>query len=76
MKVASYNIHNDTCLIPYLIAEKVTNDKEIQDKLVVKCEKMYETSEHFRLSFKNKDARQVLEMWFNHWFLSINKKGK
>ena len=40
-----HNIHN-TAIVPYLIAEQITDDRDLQDKLCEMCEKQYANNEY------------------------------
>lgn len=71
------NIHNDTPLVPYLIAESIVQDRNAVTYLVKKSERIYECSLHFRtlISDKKSDCREVLRMFMNHWLQGFNLKN-
>ena len=64
---------NETEIVPYLIAEEVTNDPTKISLLVEKAETLYSKSAQFRKSLfrKGYDSRQVLETFMNHWLLAL-----
>lgn len=65
----AHNINN-TAVVPYIIAEKVTDNREQQDLLVERAERHYKENEIWRKQFnKAKDQREFLEMFMNHWKL-------
>ena len=66
---------NDTALVPYLIAEQVTNNVEEQDYLIERAERHYRNNEIWRKQLnRNKDQREFLFSFMEHWLLSKNKK--
>jgi len=65
------NIHN-TVIVPYLIAEKVTDNIEHQNILIDKAERIYANNETWRNQFnKSKDERVFLRTFMEHWNLSL-----
>jgi len=63
---------NNTAVVPYLIAEKVTDNREEQDLLVSRAERHYKDNETWRKQFnKSKDCRVFLETFMNHWLQSL-----
>ena len=68
---------NNTAVVPYLIAEQVTDNIEEQDYLIDRAERHYKDNEIWRKQFNTaKDQRQFLKMFMNHWKESYNKKPK
>jgi hypothetical protein len=67
-----HDIYKHTILVPYILAEQVSEDKKVQDALILKAEEYYRNSRPFRDSFKRNDVRAVLKMWFYHWLPQIN----
>ena len=71
-----HNIHN-TAIVPYLIAEQITDDRGLQDKLCEMCEKQYANNEYQRNQFyKSVDERQFVKMFMEHWLKSLHKPNK
>ena len=67
------NIHN-TALVPYLIAEKVTDNIRIQELLINKAERVYTNNETWRNQLhKSNDQRQFLKMFMEHWMNKLSK---
>jgi hypothetical protein len=67
------NIHN-TALVPYLIAEKVTDNIRIQELLINKAERVYTNNETWRNQLhKSNDQRQFLKMFMDHWMNKLSK---
>lgn len=65
------NIHN-TVIVPYIIAEKVTDNVKNQDILIEKSERIYASNETWRNQFnKAPDQREFLKMFMQHWNLSL-----
>ena len=65
------NIHN-TVIVPYIIAEKVTDNVKNQDILIEKSERIYANNETWRNQFnKSPDPREFLKMFMHHWNLSL-----
>lgn len=66
-----YDIHTDTPLVPYLIAERVADlgDEEMSTYLTERAERHYRDDEHFRkeINSKRNDPRQYLQMFMEHW---------
>ena len=54
-------------LIPELIAEGITTDPATVSRLCARARRHWKTNAGFRNSFKRKDERDVLAMWFEHW---------
>ena len=68
---------NNTVIVPYLIAEQVTDSRYLQDKLCEMCEKQYANNEHWRNQFhKSGDERQFVKMFMEHWLKSLHKPNK
>ncbi len=63
----SFSIDADTPLVPEVIAASITPEKDKQKSLCERARHHYSDNEDFRKSFKRKDPRDVLEMWFKHW---------
>lgn len=73
---AKSNIHN-TALVPYLIAEKVTENIRIQELLINKAEQVYANNETWRNQLhKSNDQRQFLKMFMEHWVNKLSKIKK
>lgn len=71
-----HDIHN-TAIVPYLIAEQITDNRDIQDKLCEMCEKQYANNEYWRNQFhKSVDERQFVKMFMEHWLKSLHKPNK
>jgi len=67
------NIHN-TVLVPYLIAEKVTDNLRIQEILICKSERVYAKNKTWRNQLhKSGDERQFLKMFMEHWMNKLIK---
>jgi len=65
-----FNIH-DTAVVPYIIAEKVTDNKTHQNFLIEKVEHIYNVNKTWREQLNtSKDQREFLKMFMEHW----NKK--
>lgn len=65
-----FDIHK-TAIIPYIIAEKVTNNKTHQNFLIEKVEHIYNVNKTWREQLNtSKDQREFLKMFMEHW----NKK--
>lgn len=70
------SIHN-TVLVPYLIAEKVTDNLRIQEILIQKSERVYINNQTWRNQLhKAHDQRQFLKMFMEHWMMKLSKKKK
>lgn len=67
-----------TSVIPEIIADILTRDKELADCLCARLRYHWNNQPSFRKSFKRKDARDVTKMWFKHWIISWNgsQRGK
>ena len=71
-----YDINN-TVVVPYLIAEQVTENVDFQDKLCEICEKQYANNEYWRNQFhKSGDERQFVKTFMEHWLKSLQKQNK
>lgn len=62
-----FSLDKNPCVIPEVIAESITKDKNKQTYLCNRARRHFADSENFRRSFKGKDEREVLGMWFKHW---------
>ena len=63
---------NNTEVVPYLIAERVTDNREHQNLLVERAERHYKENEIWRKQFnKARDSRDFLEVFMNHWNLKL-----
>jgi hypothetical protein len=63
---------NNTAVVPYIIAERVTQDHYQQDLLVDRAERHYRDDATWRGQFnKARDSRDFLEMFMNHWLLGV-----
>ena len=68
---------NNTVVVPYLIAEQVTENADLQDKLCEICEKQYANNEYWRNQFhKSGDERQFVKTFMEHWLKSLQKQNK
>lgn len=68
---------NSTVVVPYLIAEQVTENEIEQRYLVEKAETIYAVNEGFRKQLnKAKDPRQFLFDFMEHWVKGIRKNQK
>lgn len=68
---------NNTVVVPYLIAEQVTDNADLQDKLSEMCEKQYANNEYWRKQFhKSGDEIQYVKMFMEHWLKSLHKPNK
>lgn len=68
---------NNTVVVPYLIAEQVTENADLQDKLCEMCEKQYANNEYWRNQFhKSGDERQFVKMFMEYWLKSLCKQNK
>ena len=68
---------NNTVVVPYLIAEQVTDNADLQDKLCEMCEKQYANNEYWRKQFhKSGDERQFVKTFMEHWLKSLQKQNK
>jgi hypothetical protein len=54
-------------LIPEIIAEAITQDQDAARRMCARARLLWETNAGFRRSFRRKDERDVLTMWFRHW---------
>ena len=68
---------NNTVIVPYLIAEQVTDDRDLQDKLCEMCEKQYANNEYWRNQFhKSGDERQFVKTFMEQNLKSLQKQNK
>ena len=68
---------NNTVVVPYLIAEQVTENADLKDKLCEICEKQYANNEYWRNQFhKSGDERQFVKTFMEHWLKSLQKQNK
>ena len=68
---------NNTVVVPYLIAEQVTDNADLQDKLCEMCEKQYANNEYWRKQFhKSGDERQFVKIFMQNWLKSLHKPNK
>lgn len=69
-----YDIHN-TAVCPYIIAEKITPDRPLQDYLIAKSERLYANNKGFRNGLDNaSDERVYLYKFMQHWILGYSDK--
>lgn len=65
-----FDIH-ENAVVPYIIAEKVTDNKKHQNFLIEKAEHIYNVNKTWREQLNtSKDQREFLKMFMEHW----NKK--
>ena len=70
------NIHN-TEVSTYLIAQEITEDKNLQDKLSEMCEKEYATSHYFRQKFhKSPSETEFVRNFMQLQFKNLSKQNK
>lgn len=69
-----HNLDKDTLLVPEVIADIITQDRGQADRLCEKARRHWRESEGFRRSFRRKDERATLAMWFKHWQDSESKR--
>ena len=68
---------NNTVIVPYLIAEQITDNIDLQDKLCEMCEKQYANNEYWRNQFhKSGDERQFVKMFMEQNLKSLQKPNK
>ena len=68
---------NNTVVVPYLIAEQVTDNADLQDKLCEICEKQYANNEYWRNQFhKSGDEINYVKTFMEHWLKSLQKQNK
>ena len=68
---------NNTVVVPYLIAEQVTDNADLQDKLCEICEKQYANNEYWRNQFhKSGDERQFVKTFMEQNLKSLQKQNK
>ena len=68
---------NNTVVVPYLIAEQVTDNADLQDKLCEMCEKQYANNEYWRNQFhKSGDERQFVKTFMEQNLKSLQKQNK
>ena len=54
-------------LVLEIIADTITQDPASARRLCERARRHWLTNAGFRRSFKRKDERSVLAMWFQHW---------
>ena len=68
---------NNTVVVPYIIAEQVTDNADLQDKLCEICEKQYANNEYWRNQFhKSGDERQFVKTFMEQNLKSLQKQNK
>ena len=68
---------NNTVVVPYLIAEQVTNNADLQDKLCEICEKQYANNEYWRNQFhKSGDEINYVKTFMEQNLKSLQKQNK
>ena len=68
---------NNTVVVPYIIAEQVTDNADLQDKLCEICEKQYANNEYWRNQFhKSGDERQFVKTFMEQNLKSLRKPNK
>lgn len=68
---------NNTVVVPYLIAEQVTNNADLQDKLCEICEKQYANNEYWRNQFhKSGDEINYVKTFMEQNLKSLCKQNK
>ena len=68
---------NNTVIVPYLIAEQVTEDIDLQDKLCEICEKQYANNEYWRNQFhKSGDEINYVKTFMEQNLKSLQKQNK
>ena len=61
------DLDTDLAAIPEIIADTLTQDPATARRLCERARRHWKTNGGFRRSFKRKDERSVLAMWFQHW---------
>ena len=70
-----HDIHN-TAIVPYLIAEQITDDRDLQDKLCEMCEKQYANNEYWRNQFhKSGDEINYVKTFMEQNLKSLQKQN-
>ena len=68
---------NNTVVVPYLIAEQVTENADLQDKLCEICEKQYANNEYWRNQFhKSGDEINYVKTFMEQNLKSLQKQNK
>ena len=68
---------NNTVVVPYLIAEQVTDNADLQDKLCEICEKQYANNEYWRNQFhKSGDEINYVKTFMEQNLKSLHKPNK
>ena len=68
---------NNTVVVPYLIAEQVTDNADLQDKLCEMCEKKYANNEYWRNQFhKSGDEINYVKTFMEQNIKSLQKQNK
>jgi hypothetical protein len=68
------DLDNDTCLVPEIIVDFLECSKEEKTYLCERARFFWTKNEGFRKSFRRKDHREVLMMWFRHWLEGKRKQ--
>ena len=68
---------NNTVVVPYIIAEQVTDNADLQDKLCEICEKQYANNEYWRNQFhKSGDEMNYVKKFMEQNLKSLQKPNK
>lgn len=68
---------NNTVVVPYLIAEQVTDNADLQDKLCEICKKQYANNEYWRNQFhKSGDEINYVKTFMEQNLKSLQKQNK
>ena len=68
---------NNTVVVPYIIAEQVTDNADLQDKLCEICEKQYANNEYWRNQFhKSGDEINYVKTFMEQNLKSLQKQNK
>jgi hypothetical protein len=62
----------DTPLIPEIVADGLTQDREESARLGARAREMWATSAEFRKSFDEGDPRDVMRSWFMTWMMEYH----
>lgn len=54
-------------VIPEVIADTLTQDRELAEALVVRFRFHWRTNKNFRKSFSRRDERDQAAVWMRHW---------
>ena len=66
---------NNSVVVPYIIAEKATENEDAQNYLIDKAERLYANNKAFRNGLDNSsDSREYLYKFMSHWLLGYNQK--